>query len=172
MSELDCWLDQIAERPDDHVTRLVFADWLEERDYPQASAVRASRDAVECLLEFPAVDESLVCADRLAPTTHTYTGHFQSRRVLRPLFRLSGFSSWKIISGTFYPKTTANAVEIIVTQKTSNSTHIPAIIWRSFVSGGFDLTETQCYLAQNFSLSVSTDPPTSVNWSLVVEVRG
>lgn len=171
MSELECWLGQIAERPDDHVTRAVFADWLEEREYPQAPAVRASRDAMECLLEFPALDEKVVCGDRFSPTQYAQTGYFQAGPQLRPVWRLSGFSSWVISHCNLYFDATRTQTQVLVTQKVG-STHIPAINWQSVVVSGVGFPGTDAYKAANFTLSLSADPPSLVRWSVGVQVWG
>ncbi|QEL20544.1 TIGR02996 domain-containing protein [Limnoglobus roseus] len=41
MSEQDAFQAAIDDDPDDHVRRLVFADWLEDRDDPRAEGYRA-----------------------------------------------------------------------------------------------------------------------------------
>lgn len=41
MTTEDDFQKALDARPDDHVTRLVFADWLEERDDPRAEGYRA-----------------------------------------------------------------------------------------------------------------------------------
>ena len=41
MHEEQGFLDQLREHPEDDVTRLVYADWLEDRDDPRSAYLRA-----------------------------------------------------------------------------------------------------------------------------------
>ena len=41
MNEEQAFLDELRDHPEDDVTRLVYADWLEERDDPRAAYLRA-----------------------------------------------------------------------------------------------------------------------------------
>jgi uncharacterized protein (TIGR02996 family) len=50
--EIENWLKQIAESPEDLTLRMVFADWLQDRGYPEAEAVRVG-DAEAALCEMP-----------------------------------------------------------------------------------------------------------------------
>jgi uncharacterized protein (TIGR02996 family) len=53
MNDDEAFLAAIAERPDDDLTRLVYADWLEERDDPRAEYVRLAVEAARDVTQSP-----------------------------------------------------------------------------------------------------------------------
>src|SRR5258707_13393979 len=47
MNEDEVFIRAIVDRPDDDTSRLVYADWLDDRDDPRGTYLRAEREAVE-----------------------------------------------------------------------------------------------------------------------------
>jgi uncharacterized protein (TIGR02996 family) len=98
--DIERWLEQVATNPDDTTTRLVFADWLQDRDHPAAEAVRNARDAAECLLEFPL--QTIVAGEgegiwRLEiPPVPVW-------KTLRPFLRVTGLEGWRLSSAQVLP---------------------------------------------------------------------
>ena len=91
--DTELWLKSIAEAPADAHLRLVFADWLQDRDDERAEAVRSSRDAEECLLEFPLEvkrsTKNSKWISHFSPLTPLYP-------VRRPFLRVENLYRWRI----------------------------------------------------------------------------
>ncbi len=71
MTDDEAFLAAIAARPSDDLTRLVYADWLEERDDPRAAYVRLTVEAAKGVTQSPPDTRALAELRRVADQFET-----------------------------------------------------------------------------------------------------
>lgn len=158
MSEIEGWLAQIGNCPEDRTVRLVFADWLQDAGDLRADAVRSAPTAEEALLEFPYEWRGTAFG---GGGRQQVSGICPTYRTFRPVLCLFGGRRIRLINLTVNTDSPTT-----VGLQCRTQTHR---IWEGVFPVQKDITFLAGHILTNSEplfLTAATDPPALVNWNL------